>query len=240
MSSRPKRILVVANETVAGQSLLDALRRRAKAGPVRVTVLAPVNHPREGYVVYEDTRRAAAGRRLDRTLELLHGDGISAMGLVVDADPVSAVKDAIAQLQPAEVIVSTHPEQKSGWLRRSVVDRIRSAAGSIPVEHVVVDLAREGGGQANVLVVANETVVGEPLLQRIRERARRSPASFLIVSPQSDATQSSHPEAERRLRRALATLRAEGIEAHGQIAHPDPFTAAMQAVSDERIDQIIV
>ena len=39
----------------------------------------------------------------------------------------------------------------------------------------------------------------------------------------------------------LATaLRAEGIEAHGQIAHPDPFTAAMQAVSDERIDQIIV
>ena len=27
---------------------------------------------------------------------------------------------------------------------------------------------------------------------------------------------------------------------HGQIAHPDPFTAAMQAVQDERIDEIIV
>jgi hypothetical protein len=239
-TDEPREILVVANETVAGQSLLDVLRARAKSGPIRVTVLAPVNHPREGYVVYEDTRRAAAGRRLDRTLELLHDDGISAMGLVVDADPVSAVKDAIAQLQPAEIVVSTHPEQKSGWLRRSVVDRIRSAAGSIPVEHVVVDLTREEGAHANVLVVANETVVGEPLMARIKERASRSPASFLLVSPQSDPAQSDHPEAERRLRRALAELRGAGIDAHGQVAHPDPYTAACQAISDERIDEIIV
>ena len=35
-------------------------------------------------------------------------------------------------------------------------------------------------------------------------------------------------------------LRGEGIEAHGQVAHPDPFTAAAQAVQDERIDEIIV
>ena len=240
MSDEPREILVVANETVAGQSLLEALRKRAKAGPVHVTVLCPVNHPREGYVVYEDTRRAAAGRRLDRTLELLHGDGIPAMGLVVDADPVSAVKDAIAQLEPAEIIVSTHPEQKSGWLRRSVVDRIRSAAGAIPVEHVVVDLKREEGARANVLVVANETVVGEPLLARVRERAARSPASFLLVSPQSDPSQSSHPDAERRLRRALGELRGAGIDAHGQVAHPDPYTAACQAISDERVDEIII
>jgi hypothetical protein len=240
LSEEPREVLVVANETVAGRSLLDALRKRAAEGPIRVTVLCPVNHPREGYVVYEDTRRAAAGRRLDRTLELLHGDGISAYGLVVDADPVSAVKDAIAQLEPAEIIVSTHPEQKSGWLRRSVVDRIRDAAGRIPVEHVVLELSREEGAHANVLVLANERVVGEPLLARIRERAARSPASFLLVSPQSDPTQSSHPDAERRLRRALAELRGSGIEAHGQVAHPDPFTAASQAVSDERVDEIIV
>ena len=235
-----REILAVANETVAGRSLLDALRREASRGPVRITVLAPINHPREGYVVYEDTRRAAAGRRLDRTLELLRDAGIPAHGLVVDADPVSAVRDAIAQLEPDAIVVSTHPETRSGWLRRDVVDRIRSAAGQVPVEHVVADMEREEGSEANVLVVANETVIGEPLLERIRERARRSPASFLIVSPQSDLTRASHPEAERRLRNALATLRSDGIEAHGQIAHPDPFTAAMQAISDERIDQIIV
>jgi hypothetical protein len=236
----PREILAVANETVAGRTLLEALKRYAQEGPVRVTVLAPVNHPREGYVVYEDTRRAAAGRRLDKTLELLHEAEIPAHGLVVDADPVSAVRDAIAQLEPDAIVVSTHPEETSGWLRRNVVDRIRSAAGTTPVEHVVANMEREEGAQANVLVIANETVVGEPLLERIRERARRSPAAFLIISPQSDLSQAAHPEADRRLRRALATLRGEGIEAHGQIAHPDPFTAAMQAVRDERIDQIIV
>jgi hypothetical protein len=88
--------------------------------------------------------------------------------------------------------------------------------------------------------VANETVMGEPLLERIQERAERSPASFLIVSPQSDSSESPHPEADRRLRRALSELRGHGIDAHGQVAHPDPFTAACQAVSDERVDEIIV
>ena len=96
-------------------------------------------------------------------------------------------------------------------------------------------------GDENVLVLANETVLGEPLLERIRERAKRSAnVSFLIISPQSDPTQGSHPEAERRLRSALAKLRSEQIEAHGQIAHPDPFTAAMHAIRDERIDSILV
>jgi hypothetical protein len=238
--AEPREILAVANETVAGRSLLEAIQREAAQGPIRVTVLCPINHPREGYVVYEDTRRAAAGRRLDKTLEMLRDAGTPAHGLVVDADPVSAVRDAIAQLEPDAIVVSTHPESKSGWLRRDVVERIRAAAGQIPVEHVVADMEREEDGQANVLVVANETVIEEPLLQRIRERARRSPASFLIVAPQSDVSLASHPEAERRLRNALASLRSDGIDAHGQIAHPDPFTAAMQAISDERIDQIIV
>jgi hypothetical protein len=108
----------------------------------------------------------------------------------------------------------------------------------VPVGHIVVDLDAEG--DANVLVVANETVVGDPLLDRIRERAARSPASFLIVCPQSDPNQGEHPEAERRLRRALTILRGEGIDVHGQVAHPDPYSAARQAVHDERVDEIIV
>jgi hypothetical protein len=237
-----RNLLVVANETVAGRSLIEAIERRRSEGKVRVTVITPVNQPREGYVVYEDTRRAAAGRRLDQTLKALRSEGIPATGLVVEADPVAATRDALAQLEPFpdEIIVSTHPEQRSGWLRRDVVERIRSAAGGLPVEHVVVDLEREAGDEKNVLVVANETVVGEPLLQKIRERARQGRASFLIICPQSDATASAHPEAERRLRRALTILRGEGIDVHGQVAHPDPFTAVANAVQDERVDEIII
>jgi hypothetical protein len=230
-------ILVVANETVAGRPLIDKVKAIAGEGD-RVTVLAPVHAPRSGYVVYDDTRRAAAGRRLERTLAALREASIAAHGLVVEADPADAVRDAIGQDQVDRIVVSTHPEQKSGWLRRNVVDRIRKAAGSIPVEHVVADVS--GEAEANVLVIANETVLGEPLLAKIRERAGRGPASFLIVSPQSDPTRGEHPEAEQRLRRALAELRGHGIDAHGQVAHPDPYAAAMEAVQDERVDEIIV
>ena len=236
-----RNVLVVANETLPGRALVDGLRRRAEEGPLRVTVVCPVNRPREGYVVYEDTRRASAGRRLDRTLAQLREAGISAHGLVVEADPVSAVRDALALLDPRpdEIFVSTHPKQKSGWLRKDVVDRIRKVAGDLPVEHVVVDVGTDQG-HANVLVIANQTVDDKPLLDTIRERAQRSPASFLIIAPQSDVTPSPHPDAERRLRRALAELRGVGVDAHGQIAHPDPYTAAMHAVREERVDEIIV
>jgi len=98
-------------------------------------------------------------------------------------------------------------------------------------------VARAG---VNVLVVANETVLGDAVLDRIRARAREETMSFLIVCPQSDPARGEHPEAEQRLRAALAILRSEGLDVHGQIAHPDPFVAAMEAVEDERTDEIIV
>jgi hypothetical protein len=234
-------LLVIANETVAGKELTAAVQRH-DGEELQVSVVCPVNAPREGYVVYDDTRRAAARRRLDKALADLREAGIAADGFVVDADPVDAVRDALAQLEPPVdgIVLSTHPEQKSGWLRRDVLEGIGKVAGGIPVEHVVVDLAREGG-EANVLVIANETVLGEALLAKIKERAaRQPPASFMLVCPQSDPARHGHPEAERRLRRALAALRGAGLDAHGQIAHPDPYTAAMHAVYDERVDEIII
>jgi hypothetical protein len=234
------RVLVVANETLATEELLGAVRRRAAEGPIRAVLVAPVNDPRAGYVVYRNSRRASAGRRLDRMVEALRAAGVPAHGDVFEGGPVTAVEDVLAQEPIDELIVSTHPEEKSGWLRRrNVLDELKRLAGDRPFTHVVSDVAARSG-QANILVVANETVLDEPLLQRIRERVTEGPAAFLIVCPQSDPSQAEHPEAERRLRAALATLRDEGIEAHGQVAHPDPYTAAMHVIDDERVDGVIV
>jgi hypothetical protein len=233
-----KHILVIANETAASRSLADLIQEKAAGDDVQVTVVAPVNQPRQGYVVYYDTRRASARRRLDMTLDLLREHGVNATGVVVECDPVDALRDAIDQLEPDEVIVSTHPQQKSGWLRRNAVDQMRRVAGGLPFEHVVVDLEAEGG-QKNVLVVANETVLSEALLTKIRERAAQGPAGFLIISPQGDS-EGSYEDAEKRLLRAVGRLRGEGLNVHGQIAHPDPYTAAMQTLEDEKVDEIIV
>jgi hypothetical protein len=229
-------ILVIANETVASQTLLDAVRADA-GGEDRITVIAPVNDPNQGYVVYEDTRRASAGRRLERTLKALREAGLSVQGFVVETGPVQAVKDALAQLEPKidEIVVATHGAERSGWMRRDVVGDIERIAG-VPVKHVVVEPVDDG--ETNVLVIANQTVVSDELLERIRKRAAKSPASFLIVSPQSD--EEEHDDADKRLRRALSELRGVGIDAHGQVVHPDPYTAARHVVNDERVDEIIV
>ncbi|HSF60307.1 MAG TPA: hypothetical protein VLA69_01300, partial [Gaiellaceae bacterium] len=150
MTDEVTSVLVVANETLVSTELVDAVRRRADKGPIRVAVVAPVTQPREGYVVYRDTRRAAAGRRLDRTLEALRATGIPAHGGVFDDEPLAAVKDVLASEPIDEIVVSTHPETTSGWLRRNLVEEIRKAAKGRPVEHVVSDVAIRAG--ANVLV----------------------------------------------------------------------------------------
>jgi hypothetical protein len=238
VSAVTKHIVVVANETAVSKRLVDVIESRGHEGPLQVTVVAPVNQPRQGYVVYYDTRKAAARRRLDRTLDLLRSHGIPGNGVVVEADPVAALRDAIDQLEPDEVIVSTHPQQKSGWLRRDAVDQMRRVAEPLPFEHVVVDLGEESGA-ANVLVVANQTVLGDALFERIRARAAQGPAGFLIIAPQGDGG-GGYEEAEKRLLRAVTRLRAEGLDVHGQISHPDPYTAVMHAVEDERVDELIV
>ena len=175
-------VLVIANETAASPALLDAIHERAASvADVHVTVIAPVSEPRHGYVVYQDTRRASAGRRLDKTLQLLRSSGIPAQGFVVDTSPVQAAKDALEQLEPppTEIIVSTHPEQRSSWVRRNVVRDIEKAANGLPVErHMIVGRSDATVAEANVLVVANETVISKELLDKVRERAAAGPASF--------------------------------------------------------------
>jgi hypothetical protein len=137
-----RRLLIVANETVAGRELLDAVERRARGGALDITVLCPISEPRGSYVVDPDAVRAAASERLERTLRELRDNGIEARGFVVDAGPFDAVRDHIAHDAPDEVIVSTHPRQQSRWLRRDVVEQIRRFLRDIPVEHVVVDQSK--------------------------------------------------------------------------------------------------
>ena len=229
-------ILAVANETVGGSALIEAVKKRAEATGGSVVVICPQNQPKSGWVVYDDSVRAAAENRLKTTLAQLREVGIEATGEVVDPDPYSAITDAVAHYTPAEIVISTHPETRSGWLRRDLVDRVRQAT-DLPVEHVVVDLDAEREDVTHTLVVANQTVGGEPLIGLLTGKAREKPHRFTVICPQSGDDDSP---AHERLAHTLQRLQEEGLEAVGQVMDPDPFTAVQNALQFYAVDEIVI
>lgn len=230
-----KRLLVVANETVGGTALIDAVKQRAEAGDIKVTVICPQNDPRGGWVIYDDAARGAAENRLQTTLAQLREVGIDADGEIMDPDPYAATMDAIHAFNPDEVIISTHPETRSGWMRKDLVSRVEEDSG-LPVEHVVVDLDAEREDVVRTLVVANQTADSEPLHQRIVERSGDGKHQFTIVVPASGGSGDPH----QRLAHMLKRLTDDGIQAVGQVGHPDPFTAIQNAMQFYAVDDILI
>jgi hypothetical protein len=103
-----------------------------------VTVICPQNDPADSWVVDDAEVAAATRARLNATLAALREAGIEATGYVVDRDPYTAVLDVVESDPPDEIIVSTLPHTRSGWMRRDLIERVRERT-NLPVEHVVVD-----------------------------------------------------------------------------------------------------
>jgi hypothetical protein len=235
-----KEVLVVANRTLGGAKLLDAVRARAAQGDVRFRLVVPQSDPRAGLVIYDEAVRESAQARVDLALSLVAGESIDATGEVGDADPFLATMDAIALRRPDEIIVSTYPAVSSGWLRRDLIERIRNASG-LPVEHVVTDVDQEGLPFHVTLVLASKTLEGERLLDRLKEKAAEGgPRLFVVVVPQPDGSGNAPRQARERLAAMLDRLREAGLLASGMIGDPDPYTAAANALELFRVDDIII
>ena len=138
-----RRILVVANETVAGDALRDAIKAAAEGARANVLVVSPaLNTKLKHWTSDEDQARAAAEERLARSCGELERLGIDARGEVGDADPLQAIEDAQRTFGAEMIIISTHPQGRSNWLERGVVSGARERF-SVPITHVVVDLEAE-------------------------------------------------------------------------------------------------
>jgi hypothetical protein len=139
-----RRILVIANETVGGQMLRQMILSKAEGVDEQVLVVVPaLNSPIRHWASDEDNARAAAAERLERSLQRLKDAGVGATGMVGDGDPLQAAEDALRTFGADEIVISTHPEGKSHWLERGVVEKARERF-TVPVTHVVTDLAAEG------------------------------------------------------------------------------------------------
>src|ERR1700757_3969600 len=91
-----RRILVVANETVAGRELLDELKRRTAGADAEVLVVAPALNTRLRYLFADvDHARELAEQRLAGSIELLQANGIEALGAVGDSNPLGGIGGAV-------------------------------------------------------------------------------------------------------------------------------------------------
>jgi hypothetical protein len=92
-----------------------------------------------------DKATAAAEERLAESLRALRDAGIDARGAVGDSDPVQAIEDTLFEFDATQIVISTHPPDRSNWLEKRVVSRATERFAP-PITHIVVDLAAEREG----------------------------------------------------------------------------------------------
>jgi hypothetical protein len=102
---------------------------------------------------------------------------------------------------------------------------------------------------AHVLVVAHQTAATPGLLDAVRERAQRGPATFHLVVPQQahgmhkvvDPQDAGADEAQRVLEGALPKLSdAAGQSVTGSVGDSEPLMAIQDAVNLGDYDEIII
>jgi hypothetical protein len=138
-SGERRRVLVVANRTLAGEELRETLRRAAADG-AELHVVAPILPSRIHYIASDiDTELEEARERLAAALAWAREEGLQADGKVGDPfTAFGAVEDELRAFGADEVIVSTLPPGRSNWLEAGILQRLRDEL-EVPITHVVVD-----------------------------------------------------------------------------------------------------
>ena len=125
-----REVLVVANRTLGGAKLLEAVRARAAAGDVRFRLVVPQSKPSAGLVIYDEAVRESAQVRVDLATSMMAAEGIEVIGAVGDPDPF---RQALAfKGLGARRVVVTRGEHGS----IVVSDALRLRLGAYPTEYV--------------------------------------------------------------------------------------------------------
>jgi hypothetical protein len=124
--------LVIANKTSGGEELISRLQAKAADGQRRLFIAVIPQQDRSG------SSSRAARLRLAAMLQRLDGAGLLSAGMIGDPDPYTAVMNALELFNVDDIVISTLPDERSGWMRSHLIERVRSAS-SVDVEHIVVD-----------------------------------------------------------------------------------------------------
>lgn len=136
--------LVIASKTSSGEELIERLRVKAAEDerPLRLFIAVVPLQDGGGDAPREARARLAA------MLDKLQGAGLLASGMTGDPDPYTAAVNALELFRVDDVVISTLPNQRSGWMRSNLIGRVQNAT-SAKVEHVVVDMDDASTGMAS-------------------------------------------------------------------------------------------
>lgn len=134
--SEPAHVLVVAHQTAETERLLAAVRERAQRGEAQFHLVVPrMPHGIHKLVDPEESGEDDAQRVLREALpKLSEAAGSEVTGDLGDAEPLSAIQDAVNLGAFDEIIISTLPRRISRWLKLDLVSKTRGLG--LPVTHV--------------------------------------------------------------------------------------------------------
>jgi hypothetical protein len=133
--------LVIANKTSSGEDLIERLREKAAHGARHLFIAVVPQQDGNGAAPRE------ARARLGAMLGKLRTEGLLCAGMIGDPDPYTATMNALELFRVDDVVISTLPDERSGWMRSNLIERVRGAT-TVPVEHIVVDLQGTGAAAA--------------------------------------------------------------------------------------------
>jgi hypothetical protein len=65
----------------------------------------------------------------------MRAEGLVCAGMIGDPDPYTATMNALQFFRVDDIVISTLPATRSGWLRADLIERVRRATNK-SVEHV--------------------------------------------------------------------------------------------------------
>jgi hypothetical protein len=235
-------VLAFLTEVAGGRRLLRELRDRVDKGAERIALAAPQNQPEVGQIVHPAEAAEAAQSRVDVTQVVLAEFGTEADGAVFDPDPPLALDDAVRAFRPAEILISSLPDTRFGFMRKDLIEwaRERFEADGITVTHIPVRVEDDAvrWDVTHTLVVATQTVNSPDLIAHLKQRAADRPHRYTIISPRSGEV--TREEVCERVAKTLAELYREEIDATGQPMSPEPYAAVENAIEHYRIDEILI
>lgn len=235
-----KPLLVFLNEVAGGRKLLQAVRERQDqiSG---VVVAAPQNQPSVGQLIDTAEVREAVRARVEVTMAVLSEFGIESIGEVLDPESSLALDDAVRAHRPGEVLFSSLPDTRFGFMRRDLVEWVRDRCEpEVKLTHIPVRIEEDAirWDLNHTLVVATKTVAAPDLVNRMKDRASIRPHRFTIVCPRAEDV--SEAQVVRDLASTLAELYRSDIDATGQPMSPDPFLAVKNGIEHYRVDDILI